>query len=1251
MEALCFADESVIFLLLSTAKLTDEEKKRILWVIDLPVREVPLPLRGSFVGPRSEMITPWSTNATDIIGNMGVRGVVRMEEFRKIDGEQVPTFDPMLEQVYRDIYPDSLNVTKSPAADFAVENLKQFNETEGLALSDEEIAYLEKASRDVLKRPLTDSEIYGFAQINSEHCRHKIFNGTFVLDGKEQPKTLFAMIRETSKASPENIVSAYKDNVAFVKGPEVEQFRPAPDGSGSDWFGMKKIRSVLSLKAETHNFPTTVEPFYGASTGSGGEIRDRMAGGRGSIPLVGTSVYMTSYPRMSQPRGKGSAPATNWEKLTEARDWKYQTPSQILLKASNGASDFGNKFGQPLIVGSLLTFEGKTSRGLYGYDRAVMLAGGVGYANSEFAAKEEGAAGDTVVVLGGDNYRIGMAGGSVSSVDTGQYSAALELSAVQRANPEMQKRVYNVVRALTELEENPVKLIHDHGAGGHMNCLAELVEPEGGSIDMAKLPIGDTTLSSREILSNESQERMGLIVASKDVEKVKRIAERERAPFYAVGEINGEKRLKFTSAAGKDAVSLPLEVLFGAAPKVVLTDEEIDFPEAPLELSIATAEELTRAIDAVLSLESVACKDWLTNKVDRCVTGLVALQQCTGPLQLPLNNLGVSALSYASKEGIATAIGHAPVAGLIDAAPGARLSVAESLTNIVWAPLKNGVDSVVLSANWMWPAKQPGENSKLYQAVQALSQFAIELGIAVPTGKDSLSMTMKYNDGTSVRAPGTVVVSSAAWCDDISVTVTPDLKPIPGSRLMYVDISGMREFPLGGSSLAQTVGQIGNSAPDVKDAATFKKGLQLIQKLVRAKLLLAGHDVSSGGAITAALEMAFAGDIGIELFVEGAESTVVEKLFCEKPAVVLQIEEDDWMDVVALVKGEGFNPVRLGEVKGTQVRFHAGVLSFSRALDEMRRVWFAPSALFDAKQRKPEKARERFENLGKYPLRYSLPSGFTGRTSDYGLSFNRTEKSGIRAAIIREQGTNGDRELAFSLYASGFDVKDITMVDLINGREDLSDVQLVAFPGGFANSDVFGSARGWAGAFLYNERAYKALTNFYKRPDTLSIGICNGCQLVVALNLLYPDHKSSPKMLHNDSGRFECAFTNVRVEETNSVFLKPLIGSRLGIWVAHGEGRFALPEKETSYDIPMKYCSTTYPANPNGASYNAAAISSVDGRHLAIMPHLERSLFTWNWPYWPSEVVDSDNSRPEGEFSPWILAFTAARDWLKAHKA
>lgn len=1223
--------------------------ERLKWLLD-GSELVATPLRGRFVGPRAAMISPFSTNATAILANMGAPDVVRLEVLRAVDSSGPISFDPMLEQEYAEIE-DNIFVTKSIRAELrAIEDVASENQRLGLALSDEEVSYLESAAVK-LGRKLTEAELYGFAQINSEHCRHKIFNGTFVVDGKEQPHSLFKLIKLTSQERGDILVSAYKDNVAFLRGPEVAWFSP---NRGGYKYAESERSVVLSLKAETHNFPTTVEPFYGASTGGGGEIRDRMAGGQGSIPQIGTAVYMTSYSRLDREK--------RWEAEFKERDWKYQTPAQILVKASNGASDFGNKFGQPLIVGSLYTFEGEYAGKLYAYDRCVMLAGGVGYTATELAKKRDPKPGDKIVMMGGDNYRIGMGGGAVSSVDTGGVSSELELSAVQRANPEMQKRVYNAVRDLVEMEgSSSIVSIHDHGAGGHMNCFSELIEATGGKIDISKLPVGDPTLSDTEILSNESQERMGLIVAAADEERVREVCERERAPMYVVGEVTGDMKLTVErGATGVKAVDLPLDVLFGSSPKLTLTDDTPPWSGESVEYSIDSGDDLKRAISGVLQLEGVACKDWLTNKVDRCVTGLIALQQNCGPLNLPLNNCGIVSLDYRGTAGIATSLGHASGVGLIDPVAGARLSVIESLTNLIFAPLKDGLRSVALSANWMWPAKKRGEDARLYHAVRGLSELCCELGIPVPTGKDSLSMTLSYPDGKEVRAPGTVIVTAVSECDDIRGAVTPDLKPVVGSRLVWIDLSAMKEFPLGGSAFAQTLGAVGDVAPNLLSVEKFSAGFNLIQNLVRSGKLLAGHDISQGGLITTVLEMCFTGDVGCDLKIEGSERSVVEKLFCEKPGVVVQLGADAVDGLVQAAEKAGVVAAVIGEVGGKNFKFAAGKLSFQQSIDELRRSWFKTSYQLEQKQTGPKKAKERFESLGKHPLKYHFPANYSELNSK--LAGVRDRK--IVAAVIREQGTNGERELAFSLHAAGFVVKDVTMTDLIAGREDLSDVRFVGFPGGFANSDVLGSAVGWAGAFKFNERALAALEKFYARKDTLSIGICNGCQLMMKLGVVYPEmvgagglrnggrptgshptggHPTGghPTMQHNDSGRFESTFVNVTVRDTASVMMKPLVGSQLGIWVAHGEGRFELPGSESDYDIPVRYVSADYPANPNGSVFNAAGLVSKDGRHLAIMPHLERSLFKWNW------VHRGDYFRPEDEYSPWMMAFLAAREWLE----
>ena len=740
---------------------------------------------GFFVGPRREMITPWSTNAVEITQNMSLHGISRIEEYFPVSSKDAD-HDPMLQRMYDGLNQDVFTVNHEPEPIKHVENLEEYNEQEGLALSPEEIEYLHNVEKQV-GRPLTDSEIFGFAQINSEHCRHKIFGGTFIIDGQEMESSLFQMIKKTTKENPNKILSAYKDNVAFAQGPVVEQFAPK-DQSTSDFFQVKDIESVISLKAETHNFPTTVEPFNGAATGTGGEIRDRMGGGVGSWPIAGTAVYMTAYPRLDDSTTSINGDVKrDWENMLPERKWLYQTPEQILIKASNGASDFGNKFGQPLICGSVLTFEHKEKEEKYAYDKVIMLAGGVGYGTKRDCLKKEPQKGNKVVVVGGDNYRIGLGGGSVSSVDTGRYSNGIELNAVQRANPEMQKRAYNLVRALCEEDVNPVVSIHDHGSAGHLNCLSELVEECGGEIDMSKLPIGDKTLSAKEIIANESQERMGLLIDEKHIEHVRRIAERERAPLYVVGETTGDAHFSFVQADGVKPFDLDVAQMFGHSPKTIMRDETVERTYEDVAYSEANLDEY---VSRVLQLEAVACKDWLTNKVDRSVTGKIARQQCQGQIQLPLSDCGVVALDYRGHKGIATALGHAPQAGLASPEAGSVLSVAEALTNLVWAPMADGMKSISLSANWMWPCRsQKGEDARLYTAVQALSDFCCDLHINVPTGKDSLSLSQQYPNGEKIISPGTVIVSAGGEVDDIRKVVSPVLVNDKNSSLYHIDFS------------------------------------------------------------------------------------------------------------------------------------------------------------------------------------------------------------------------------------------------------------------------------------------------------------------------------------------------------------------------------------------------------------------------------------------------------------------------------
>ena len=1166
-----------------------------------------------FLGPRKTMITPWSTNAVEITQNMGIEGIIRIEVY-KLMNKFSKEFDPMLFEIYDELNQSIFENHTIPEPIIEIDDIKKFNKMEGLALSLEEVKYLEDLSVKI-NRKLTDSEVFGFSQVNSEHCRHKIFNGKFIIDDEEKKDSLFKLIKKTSKLNPNEIVSAYKDNVAFVEGPLVEQFAPLCADQPS-YFHKSSFDSVISLKAETHNFPTTVEPFNGAATGSGGEIRDRLAGGKGSLPLAGTAVYMTSYPRID--------PKRDW--IKSERKWLYQTPLDILIKASDGASDFGNKFGQPLISGSVFTFEYNNDEQFLGFDKVIMLAGGIGFGKKNQSLKDIPCENDIIVILGGDNYRIGMGGAAVSSTDTGKYSSGIELNAVQRSNPEMQKRVANTIRGFIEAKNNPIVSIHDHGAGGHLNCLSELVENTGGIIDLDKLPIGDKTLSFKEIIGNESQERMGLIIAKKDFDSLKKIADREKAPCYKVGLVKNNKNfIIYSKKSNKFPINLSLSDFFGSSPQTIMKDYSVKINFSKL---IYNSTQIDKYLKNVLCLESVSCKDWLTNKVDRCVTGKVAKQQCVGSLQLPLNNCGVMALDYLGVNGVATSIGHSPVVALIDSEVGSRKAIGKALTNIIWAPLEKGLKSVTLSANWMWPCNSPGEDARLYKAVEACSSFAIDLGINIPTGKDSLSMKQKY-ENKEVKSPGTVIISAAGNCNNIKNIVEPCFIN-NDDAIYFIDLSD-NNLHLGGTAFAQTMDKIGNEVSDVCKPGYFKKAFDVFQNLIKKELISSGHDVSSGGMITTLLEMCFPeNNIGAELDLSFSQSDdLVKLLFNENLGIFFQAKK-------VVEKELDLNEISYSKIGKVN---NSGVLSISNneqslkfSVKKYRDIWYKTSYLFDIKQSGKIKAKERFNNYKNQPLKYIFPKKFNGL-------LKKQNNIKIKAAIIREKGSNSEREMAYAMNLVGFDVKDIHMSDLVSGRENLKDINFIVAVGGFSNSDVLGSAKGWAGSFIYNEKAKNSLMNFYSRKNTLSLGVCNGCQLFIELGLLNPEHKEKPKMTHNDSQKFECIFTSVEIQKNESIMFHSLSNSKLGIWSAHGEGKFILPYSEEKYKIIGKYGYQNYPANPNGSKYNTAILGSDDGRHIAMMPHLERSTFQWNWPFYPKNRKD--------EISPWVLAFENAKEWLE----
>tara|TARA_B100000989_G_scaffold63530_1_gene43921 strand:+ start:3759 stop:7415 length:3657 start_codon:yes stop_codon:yes gene_type:complete len=1211
---LFFGDPKLkVFVVEISEELSIENKKKLSWILDTEIiesKEISL----EFIGPKSSMITPWSTNAVEITKNMGLKDISRIEVFTNYN--RAKNFDKMINQKYKGLFQNIFDNHTNPTKINFINSISNYNDQQGLALDDFEVKYLENLSLK-LGRKLSDSEVYGFSQVNSEHCRHKIFNGKFIIDGHEKNESLFDLIKLTSKKNKNSIVSAYSDNVAFINGPLINQFQPST-GEVASYYINKEIKSIISLKAETHNFPTTVEPYNGAATGSGGEIRDRAAGGTGSLPLIGSAVYMTPYSRLNDKK--------IWEKNIQERDWKYQTPSDILVKASNGASDFGNCFGQPLIVGSLFTFEHKEGERIHSYDKVIMLAGGVGYGELKQSIKRKPKKGDTIVLLGGDNYRIGMGGASVSSTDIGSYDNSIELNAVQRSNPEMQKRVTNTIRSLFEMDENPILSIHDHGAGGHLNCFSELVEDIGGEIYLDSLPMGDPSLSYKELIGNESQERIGLIIREKDYEILKNIAERERTPVYKVGKITADNKFRvFDRNNGIETINLEIDSLFGNTPKKIINDitKKINF--SSIEYN---SKNIYEYVENVLSIESVACKDWLTNKVDRCVTGRIAQQQTVGEIQLPLSNCGVVSLDYDNYNGIATSIGHSPISGLINPSIGSINSIGEALTNIIWAPLESGIESISMSANWMWPCGNEGEDSRLYSAVEVCSKFAIKLGINIPTGKDSLSMVQKYND-LKVISPGTVIISASGHCNDIKKVIKPVLnKNI--DDLYYINLS-FDEFKLGGSSFAQTQNKVGSDAPTITNPKKFKDSFNLIQDLIKTDKIKSGHDISAGGIITTLLEMCFSSNnIGMNINLTKLGCYDSTKLFfSENHGIIIQ-SESNLKNYFSKIDVDCFKIGNINHGDLLTIKNYDNNYTFN--IKKYRDIWYKTSMDFDKIQTKNNKALERFNNYKNQPLNFIFPKDFDGNIKS---NFKKNE---INAAVIREKGSNSEREMAYMMSLAGFNVKDIHMTDIISGREDLKDIQLLVAVGGFSNSDVLGSAKGWAGSFIYNPRAKNAIKSFFEREDTLSLGVCNGCQLFIELGLINVNHSDKPKMKHNDSGKFECVFSTVDIIKSPSIMLEGLEGSRLGVWSAHGEGKFDLPYSEEKYSIAAKYSYDCYPANPNGSKFNTAMLVSDNGRHLVMMPHIERSIYPHNWAFYPEDRND--------KYSPWIKVFNNSYDWL-----
>jgi phosphoribosylformylglycinamidine synthase len=1151
---------------------------------------------GPFVGPRTAVTTPWSTNAVAAIDQPNI---TRVESYRP--WAKGVTYDPMLQEVLNSLRPEMFQTTPPLQMVQSIEDIAAFNATMGLSLGEQGIAYLHTIASKY-QRPLTDAEIFAYGQVNSNHGRHTLFNGKFIIDGREQPRTLFEMIKETYRRNPGTVKSAYVDNAAAFGSTELNIINVTPDG----YVQRKAVRVHSTVKAETHNHPTGVSPFDGAGTGGGGRMRDGVSVGTGSLLLFGGAAYFV--PDLKSDR------------------YLYQPPIFTLIEASNGASDYGNKIGEPLINGTTRCFSMNINGVEYSYDKPIMLSSGVGLVLADNLEKKPAESGMAIVLLGGANYRIGVGGGSASSADLGSNERAIDFNSVQRSDPEMQRRVFKVIEYFAKADRNPIISIHDHGAGGHGNCFAELAEAAGGGeIWLDALPVGDPSLNYMEVISNESQEREGLIIEESDWDELKAVADREKCPAYLVGRITGDGRFTFVNReTGEKPFDMALEDLFGNTPKMVIEDIKVRQEFAPLEVP---KDKFDEYLVKVLRHPDVGSKEYLTSKVDRSVGGQVVQQQCVGPLQVPVSDYGLVKKSLEISRcleidhGLAEALGDAPFPMLIDVENGARLAVAESLTNLLFSGAK--LEDVALSANWMWPCHNPGEDTRLYRADEAVSQMAIELGIPIPTGKDSTSMTQVYPDGTKVLSPGTVVITAAGNVGDVSRAVTSQLSlDVEDTALVAVGFTdGMHE--LGGSTLAYVLGQTGDSVPKV-NIPKLKHCYEALARMIEWGDILAGHDISSGGLITALLEMVFATGNTVEI--KSNRAINCRDAFSEAAGVVLQMKKSalcllDHYDVPYSVIGDHI------------VRSEVARIQFAdREIDasKMFEHWSTPSLRLDSEQTSETCLRSKVEMLGQQPLRYEFPAW-----SSYDvLSFDLCDE--VVAAVIRDEGTNGEAEMQAALLEAGFIVQDITMTDLMSGRRNLDDVQVIVFAGGFSNSDVLGAATGWAGKFMHNELAKSTLEHFYARPDTLSLGICNGCQLMGLLGLI---DGQEFEMLANQSGRFESNFVNVTIGWTNSAWLEGLYDCRLGVWIAHGEGQF--PEQNYG-QVALRYSYEEYPGNPNGSFEAIAGIASQDGRHLAMMPHPERGVQKTQWADYPTDHKYESKA-------PWAKMFRNAYHWCVLH--
>lgn len=1230
------------------------------------------------VGPRMNFTTAWSTNAVSVCHACGLSKITRIERSRRFklgtasgpDNEQVEKFASALhDRMTECMYPVQLKTFDTgikPEPVFSVpliENgrsaLEKINAGMGLGLDDWDIEYYYNLFVKNIGRDPSNVECFDLSQSNSEHSRHWFFRGRLVVDGQEVPENLMEIIRQTLYRNPNNSVIAFKDNSSAITGYDIETIVPENPGTASG-FRKSRVAYHIIFTAETHNFPSGVAPFPGAETGTGGRIRDVQATGRGALVVAGTAAYCVG--NLLSPGYK-----LPWEDTTFSYPSNLASPLTIEIEASNGASDYGNKFGEPVIQGFTRSFglrlpDGERREWL----KPIMFTAGVGQIDSRHVEKKEPAKGMLVTKIGGPAYRIGMGGGAASSMIQGQNIAELDFNAVQRGDAEMEQKMNRVIRACVERgERNPIVSIHDQGAGGNCNVVKEIIYPAGAKIEIRKILLGDNTLSVLEIWGAEYQEQNALLIHSESSDEFLGLCRREKVPCAFIGEITGDGYIVLHDEAdGSTPVNLQLEKVLGLMPQKTFRLDRIKRKRLPLELP----QDLTvrEALDRVLRLLSVGSKRFLVNKVDRSVTGLIAQQQSAGPLQLTVSDVAVIAQSHFGLTGAAISIGEQPIKGLISPAAMARMSVAEAITNIVWAKV-SGLEDIKCSGNWMWAPKLPGEGAELYDAAIAMRDIMIELGIAVDGGKDSLSMAAKVTDTSGntevVKSPGTLVISAYVTCPDITKIITPDIKRPGESRLLFIDL-GMGKNRMGGSALAQCYSQIGDESPDVDAPGLLKRSFNAIQDLISEDLILSGHDRSDGGLATTLLEMAFAGNCGIDIEMQqGAKSVEysagIPIFFSEELGMVVEYLPENEDRIIASLKDKGIPLQILGKTtieKRIRISLFTIHNSLFTVLDEdmrsLRATWEETSYQLDRLQRDPSCAEEEKKNIyDRKGLSFNL--SFMPEPTSPGVITRRDKP---RVAIIREEGSNGDREMTSAFFEAGFEPWDVTMTDFLDAGITLEDFRGVAFVGGFSYADVLDSAKGWAGVIRYNKHIWQQFHTFYHRPDTFSLGVCNGCQLTALLGWVPWQgiaDSDQPRFIHNESGRFESRFVSLKILESPAIMLKGMENSVLGIWVAHGEGLAYFPDEEIKEKVlaeglaPIRYAddegnpTEQYPFNPNGSPQGIAALCSPDGRHLSMMPHPERAFLKWQWG-WMSEEWKKDLKA-----SPWLKMFQNARQWCE----